>query len=82
MSNRQADSKRKSQSDKLLQKFSKKSQPSNKLEVQASALKEQYDIIRNDLLKLRNDLSKGYDMARGMIDKKSIMRQLKKSNRM
>ncbi|MCM2349663.1 MAG: hypothetical protein NDI69_06560 [Bacteriovoracaceae bacterium] len=41
-----------------------------------SNLKEQYDIIRNDLLKLREDLSKGYDMAKSMVDRKTLVKQI------
>lgn len=38
-------------------------------------LREQYDIIRNDLLKLREDLSRGYDMAKSMVDRKTLVKQ-------
>lgn len=37
-------------------------------------LMNQYKIIRSDILKLRSDLSKGYDMAREMMDKKKLVK--------
>jgi hypothetical protein len=43
-------------------------------------IKEQYQIIRKDILKLREDLSKGYDMARGMVqEQKGYISQLLKN---
>ena len=38
-------------------------------------LKDQYNVIRKDLLKLREDIAKGYDMAKN-VDKKSLVKQL------
>ncbi len=40
------------------------------------SLREQYAIIRQDLQKLRDDLHKGYDMAKGMVEKRSFLGQL------
>lgn len=56
---------------KALQKNKKKSSLNNNL----TDLKGQYDVIRNDLLKLRDDLGKGYDMAKGMMDKKVLVKE-------
>lgn len=42
-------------------------------------LKNQYNIIREDVLKLRADLQKGYDMARGMVDRKSMLKDFLKA---
>lgn len=42
-------------------------------------LREQYDVIREDILKLRDDIQKGYDMAKGAVEKKSLIGQLFKS---
>lgn len=39
-------------------------------------LKEQYDTIRNDLLKLRSDLASGYDVAKKLVEKKGFTRKL------
>lgn len=43
------------------------------------SLKNQYEIIRNDLVKLRDDLQKGYDMAKNVVEKKSFLGNLLKS---
>lgn len=51
----------------------------SKAEENFKNLKEQYEIIRDDVLKLRTDLQKGYDMARGMLDKKTLLRDLRKA---
>jgi len=56
---------------KALQKNKKKSS----LNYNLTDLKGQYDVIRNDLLKLRDDLGKGYDMAKGMMDKKVLVKE-------
>lgn len=42
-----------------------------------AALREQYDVIREDLMKLRDDVTKGYDLAKGFLNKKTIMNELK-----
>lgn len=42
-------------------------------------IKKQYGVIRNDILKLREDLQKGYDMTRDLVEKKSFFRQLIKA---
>src|SRR5665647_480617 len=34
-----------------------------------AALREQYSVIRSDIIRLRDDLSKGYEMAKSVIDK-------------
>lgn len=60
---------------KLLQGVTKKV---NQVKTENNQLVEQYRIIREDLLKLKEDLSKGYGMAREMMDKKTIMKELMK----
>ncbi|MFP5386271.1 MAG: hypothetical protein ACLGHN_09355 [Bacteriovoracia bacterium] len=50
---------------------------SKKLAGKADELKNQYDLIREDILKLRTDLQKGYDMAKGFVDKKTLKQLLK-----
>ena len=67
---------KKNHTAKLLSKTAKKasspqSSRGNKAKSQVG-LREQYDIIRNDLLKLREDIRKGYDMARGLVDKNNL----------
>ena len=55
-------------------KVTKNSSPEDQAE-----LKKQYDIIRKDLLKLRQDLQKSLEVAKEMIDKKGFINQLLKS---
>jgi hypothetical protein len=40
------------------------------------SLRDQYEIIREDILKLRDDLTKGYNMAKKAVDKKTLVAQL------
>ena len=42
-------------------------------------LKKQYNLIREDIVKLRNDLQKGYDMAKEVMEKRNILGQILKS---
>ncbi|MES2528404.1 MAG: hypothetical protein V4598_15070 [Bdellovibrionota bacterium] len=41
-------------------------------------LVEQYRVIKDDLMKLRDDLTRGYDMAKDAVDKKTIVSELMK----
>lgn len=43
-----------------------------------SNLSRQYLVIRDDLVKLRNDLSQGYSMAKSAVEKKTILSELMK----
>lgn len=54
----------------------KKSQRSENAD--SSTLMEQYKIIREDLSKLKDDLSQGYRMAKEMYEKKSLVKDLMK----
>lgn len=70
---------------KFLNSVKKNTQPTetkgNKKESsrsESSALVEQYQVIREDLMKLKDDLSRGYNMAREMYDKKTLMKDLMK----
>lgn len=62
--------------EKLLQSVARKSSKSDSNE--NSALAEQYRIIRSDLLKLKDDISRGYTMARDMYGKKTLVKDLMK----
>lgn len=68
---------------KLLQNVSKKAQGGNS-EAEGSSkndnsmLLEQYRVIREDIVKLAGDLTRGYDMARDMFDNKTLMKDLLK----
>ncbi len=87
MSNKLVDNKRRSHAEKVLQAMSKKASqpggpsaspaPEKKTSV-IDPLREQYDVIREDLLKLREDLSKGYDLARSTLEKKGVISELLK----
>lgn len=89
MSNKQLiENKRRAHAAKVLQKMDKAgkspeseniTRKSKKESNEVSALKEQYNIIRKDLMKLRDDLTRGYDMARNVMEKKGFVRQLLKS---
>ncbi|HXH31783.1 MAG TPA: hypothetical protein VNJ01_13300 [Bacteriovoracaceae bacterium] len=84
------DGKRRSHAAKVLQKMSKKQETTETEEVASTsasasktnedrpekALKEQYILIRDDILKLRDDLTKGYDMAKGLLEKKGVVKEL------
>lgn len=57
---------------KALHKISKKMSKPN-VESGGGAhitLKDQYEVIKQDLLKLRHDLSKGYDLVRDLVDRR------------
>jgi acyl carrier protein phosphodiesterase len=57
--------------EKVLNKLSKKvSRPSSNSGSYVT-IKDQYEVIKQDVLKLRNDLSKGYDLIRNLVDKKT-----------
>ena len=89
MSNKLVDNKRRSHSEKVLQNMSKKVRPDanssdEETTTQAadtkkdstSALRDQYEVIRTDILQLRDDLVKGYDMAKQMVEKKGLVKQI------
>ena len=87
MSSKLLDSKKRNHADKILQKMSKKASAdttkpfesqATKSSTSAPTLGEQYEVIRGDILKLRDDLSKGYDMAKSMIERKGLINQLLK----
>jgi uncharacterized protein involved in exopolysaccharide biosynthesis len=90
MSNKLVDNKRRGHAEKVLQKLSQKaSQPggsSNTASTSSSKnksiiqpLREQYDVIRKDIIKLRDDLNKGYEMTKEVVEKKGLISQLLKS---
>lgn len=90
MSNKLVDNKRRSHADKVLQTMSRKaSQPGSPLATSSETtekkvsvidpLKDQYEIIKQDVLKLREDLSKGFDLARSTLEKKGLISELLKA---
>lgn len=64
-----------SKSQKLLNRMSKKATHTTGSESHEKDpdLKRQYKIIRDDLLKLREDLETGYDMAKSYVGKKGLI---------
>lgn len=44
-----------------------------------SALQNQYKIIREDLMRLRKDITEGYDIAKTRVEKTGFFRQLLKT---
>ncbi|WP_408098383.1 hypothetical protein ACJVC5_05590 [Peredibacter sp. HCB2-198] len=82
MSRKTSGKQRKSHTDKVLKTINKNAQtasPVTKSKVSTNidpSLKDQYNLIRKDLLKLREDLAKGYDMTKTLVEKKSLWKQL------
>lgn len=75
---------KKSPSEKVLKRMSKRASKPGSTSSKGDLgnfknLKNQYNVIREDVLKLRNDLQKGYDMARGMVDRKSLIKEFLKA---
>jgi hypothetical protein len=67
--------KRQGHRSKALNEISKNSTP----EVVSTTLKDQYEVIRKDLIKLRMDLQKGWTIARESLTKRPSVSSLKKS---
>lgn len=72
--------------EKILQNVAKSSTNGSKASstttskaTNGNALVEQFNVIREDVLKLRDDLARGYDMAREMLDKKTLMKEFLKA---
>lgn len=76
-------SKKSMQNEKMLKGVRKrgaKSVGQNVLKAgQDKSLREQYDLIRDDLIKLKQDIQKGYSMAKVAVEKKKIFDQFLKS---
>jgi ABC-type phosphate transport system auxiliary subunit len=64
--------------EKLLQSVARKSSKSEASASGSSVLAEQYRVIRKDLMKLRDDLTRGYSIARDMYGKKTLVKDLMK----
>jgi alkylated DNA nucleotide flippase Atl1 len=78
--NKVVENKRSRHVDKVLQNLSKAtSQPHAHVDTEAKAtaqedsLTEQYNIIRQDLMKLRDDVVKGVDLAKTSLNKETII---------
>lgn len=70
--------------EKLLSRVKKNTQPTeakgakSQKTANSSALVEQVKVIRSDLMRLKDDLTQGYDMAKEMYNKKTLMKDLMK----
>lgn len=71
--------KRSSHTERILKGLSKKATKRTVNSDKLLSLKDQYDVIKEDFLKLRRDLQKGYDMAKDTVEKKSFLNQLFKT---
>jgi len=82
MSNKLIDNKRRNHAEKILHNASKQhhvaadSANQETPVVEQNGFKDQYEIIKNDLVQLRTDLMKGYDMAKVWMEKKGSVREL------
>lgn len=54
------------------------SEPTETNVTEESNFLSQYKIIREDLMKLREDLGKGYDLAKDSIEKRTILSEIMK----
>lgn len=70
-----------SHTQKIITKMSKKAMRSDKSgnQIRSGDFKQQYEIIRKDVMKLKKDLQKGYDMARRVVEKKGFLNQFIKT---
>lgn len=75
---KQNDNRRKLHVSQLAKQMNKKNSDSGESTSEDSALMEQYRVIKEDLLKLRKDVTRGYDMAKEAVDKKTIISELMK----
>lgn len=84
MSSKLLDSKKRNQTEKTLRKLSKSKNAADvahgpqEQAWDSASLKEQYGVIRQDILKLKDDLTRGFDMAKGMFEKKGFISELLK----
>lgn len=94
MTSKLMDNNRRTHAAKVLAEASKKNQTeavsvndeqANEIETEAStqdvfsSLNNQYEVIREDILKLREDLAHGYDLLKEYIDSKVSLRSLIRS---
>ncbi len=75
---KQNDNRRKLHVSQLAKQMNKKSDESHESSNDESGLSEQYRVIKEDLMKLRDDVTRGYDMAKDAVDKKTILNELMK----
>ncbi len=89
MTNKLIDNRRRNHAEKILHNASERSAAKDAssrvvIDVKKSGslesdLKKQYEIIKKDLIKLRNDLTKGFDMAKSCAEKKGTIKNFFRS---
>lgn len=72
------ENRRKLHVSQLAKQMNKHDENSETETTEDSGLAEQYRVIKDDLMKLREDLNRGYDMAKDAVDKKTIISELMK----
>ena len=72
------DNRRKLHAAQLAKQMNKKSEQNDSSSGEENGLISQYKIIREDIMKLRDDLTRGYDMAKEAVDKKTFISELMK----
>lgn len=72
------ENRRKLHVSQLAKQMNKKNEQTENETTEESGLAEQYRVIKDDLMKLREDLNRGYDMAKEAVDKKTIISELMK----
>lgn len=75
---KQNDNRRKLHVTQIAKRVNKKSDSIEDASSSDGGLTEQYKLIKEDLMKLREDLNRGYDMAKEAVDKKTIINELMK----
>lgn len=68
------ENRRKLHAAQLVKQMNKKAESGS----ERSVLVEQYKVIREDLMKLREDITRGYDMAKDAVDKRTLLSELMK----
>ncbi len=74
---KQNENRRKLHVSQLAKQINKKDE-SHESSNEESGLAEQYRVIKEDLMKLREDVTRGYDMAKEAVDKRTILNELMK----
>jgi hypothetical protein len=75
---KQNDNRRKLHVAQLAKQMNKQGDEISESSKEENPFVEQYRVIREDLMKLRDDLTHGYDMAKEAVDKKTILNELMK----
>ena len=72
------DNRRKLHAAQLAKQVNHQNEQNDSIEGDENAFLSQYKVIREDLMKLREDLGRGYDMAKDAVDKRTILSEIMK----